>query len=296
MPTSMFRGEVLDVIIIGAGPAGLSAAVNTKVRNLRVIVIDPHDPVAKVRTYLEVTNYLGFPKVSGAKLAERFYQHFAKTGFPYKKERATKIVPMEGGFLTATSQNVYRSSAVILTVGVVQTKMLPGEEQYLGRGVSYCVTCDGALFRGKDVVVVGYISEGEEEANALAGLARSVTYVATYDNVQTLEKTVKLVHTTPKSVEGDSRMHGLMTELGEIKADGIFIAREAVPMGTLLEGLVITDNYIDVDGQMATSIPGVFAAGDCIGPPFQIAKSVGQGQVAGLSAARHVYKERKKGS
>ena len=294
MSGNTLRGEVLDLVIIGGGPAGLSAAVNAKARNLKALVIEAREPVSKVRTYPEVTNYLGLPRVSGAELANHFSRHFSRSGYSFKKERALKIMPQNGGFLVGSDKDVYQAKTVILAVGVAQTEILPGEEQFLGRGVSYCVTCDGALFRDKDVVVVGYIPEGEEEANALAGLARRVTYVAAYEKVETLKESVKLVRAAPVSIQGDARARSLKTQTEELKADGIFIIREAIPVSILLEGLTLTDDFVGVDREMATNIAGVYAAGDCTGPPFQIAKAVGEGQVAALSAARYVYREREK--
>ncbi|MGB9586683.1 MAG: NAD(P)/FAD-dependent oxidoreductase [Armatimonadota bacterium] len=288
--TDLSTGKPADVAIIGAGPAGISAAVNGKARNLTAIVIDHRHPVAKVDTYPEVTNYLGFPRVTGAELAAHFSKHFAHTGYTFHKEKALRIMPDESSFIITTDQGLYRSITVILAFGVTQTKLLRREEQFLGRGVSYCVTCDGALYRDKDVVVVGYIPEGEEEANALAGLARSVTYLALYPNVEALDPSVTLVRATPLAIEGDSRARALKTDEGTINADGIFIVRSAIPVSTLIDNLEMEGEYIKIDCNMSTNIPGVFAAGDCTGPPFQIAKAVGQGQVAALSAARYVHK------
>ena len=286
--------STFDVVIVGAGPSGLSASVNAKARNLSAVVIDAREPVSKVKAYPEVTNYLGFPKTPGAELAKHFDQHFSKTGFPFRKERVQRIIPQGDILNVGTDKEVYDCRTVILTFGVAQTKLLPGEEQYLGKGVSYCVTCEGALYSGKDVVVVGYVPEGEEEANALAGFARNVTYVATYERVETLDESVKLIHASPQQIVGNTKVTGLKTDLGEMDADGVFVVREAMPVGSILEGLAIQDGFIQVDRGMATNIPGVFAAGDCTGAPFQIAKAVGEGQVAALSAARYVYKQRKK--
>ncbi len=294
MAKKVLRGKIWDVVIIGAGPAGLSAAVNAKARNLKGIVLDFREPASKPKIYPEVTNYLGLPKITGAELACHFKRHFSNTGFPYKKQRALNIMRADDIFMVTTESEIYQSLAVIISVGVAQKQILPGEEQYLGKGVSYCITCDGALFRGKDVVVVGYIPEGEEEANSLAGFARRVTYIATYEDVQTLDKSIEVIHTNPVAIIGDARARAIKTEIGEVHADGIFIIREAVPVTMLFPELEIADGFVKVDRQMATSIPGVFAAGDCTGGPFQIAKAVGEGQVAALSAARYVYKLREK--
>ena len=296
MSSEIVYGQVLDTVIIGAGPAGISAAVNAKARNLSAVVIDAREPVSKVEVYPEVTNYLGFPKVTGAELAHHFGQHFSKTGYPFRKERVQKIIPMGQTISIGTDREVYDAKTVVMAFGVTPKKLLPGEEQYIGKGVSYCVTCDGALFSGKDVVVVGYVPEGEEEANALAGFARSVTYVATYEPVETLDKSVRLVHASPIAITGNTKVTGLKTDLGDLDADGVFIVRVATPVSSVLQDLETEEGFIKVDCAMATNISCVFAAGDCTGPPFQIAKAVGQGQVAALSAARCVYRLRKKES
>ncbi len=296
MSSQIVYGQVLDTVIIGGGPAGISAAVNAKARNLTALVIDARDPVSKVQVYPEVTNYLGFPKVTGAELAHHFGQHFSKTGYPFRKERVQKIIPMGDVISIGTDKEIYDTRTVVMAFGVTPKALLPGEEQLIGKGVSYCVTCDGALYSGQDVIVVGYIPEGEEEANALAGFARSVTYVSTCDKVETLDESIRMVRATPVAITGTSKVTGLKTDLGDLVADGVFVVRLATPVSTMLEGLDTESGYIKVDCSMATSVPSVFAAGDCTGPPFQIAKAVGQGQVAALSAARCVYKLRKKES
>jgi len=283
-----------DVIIIGGGPAGLSAAVNAKARNLNAIVLDAHDPASKLRAHPEITNYLGMPNLEGPALADRFAAHFALTGFRLIRERAQKILPMGENLCVGTDKEIYDGRTIVLALGVAQAKLLPGEERLLGKGVHYCVTCDGALYAGRDVIVAGYIREGEEEANALAGFARSVRYVSTYEDVGPLESGIEVIHAKPEEILGEEIVSALKTDVGELRADGVFVVREAMPIGSMLEGLSIKDNFIEVDASMATSFAGVFAAGDCTGPPYQIAKAVGQGQVAALSAARHIYKTRKK--
>lgn len=294
MLMGMFGGEAWDMLIVGAGPAGLSAAVNAKARNLRVMLFDIREPAGKVRTYPEITNYLGFSKATGAELANHFDQHLGKTGYQFKKERVLRIAQQDGGFIASTDRGeVYQSRTVTFCAGVAQTRILPGEEQYLGRGVSYCVTCDGALFRGKDVVVVGYVPEAEEEANAVADFTRNVTYVATYPELGILQESIRVVHAKPVKIEGNSRMRGLVTDEGQLKADGIFIIRAAIPTSTIFDNLQLANNFVCVNREMATNIPGVFAAGDCTGPPFQIAKAVGEGQVAALSAAHYIHVKKK---
>lgn len=253
------------------------------------MLIESIGPVSSVVWHPEITNYLGLPKITGVELAEKFQSHFSSTGYPVVKEKATKVLAQTDSIMVGTANHIYECKSVILAVGVSRTKTLPGEVEYLGRGVAYCVTCDGALYSGQDVLVIGYIPEGEEEANALAGFAGSVTYIPLYEEIRALKESVKVVRQTPVEIIGNDKATGLITDSGEIDADGIFVIREAVPVATLLEELDIEGKFIRVDQNMATNIPGVYAAGDCTGMPFQIAKAVGQGQVAALSAVKHVH-------
>ena len=288
MSNNPLGDEIWDVLIIGAGPAGLSAAINAKARNMRTLLLDLRELVGRVRSYPEVSNYLGFHSASGAKLANEFARHFCKTGYVFKKERVLKVTDLGDYFMASTHHRVYQAVTVIFCAGVSHQDTLPGEEQFLGRGVSYCVTCDGALFRGKDVLVLGYDNSAEEEANSLSEFAREVTYIAAYEQVRSLRKHVRLVRAQPVSIAGDARAKGLVTDAGEFLADGIFIIRQGVPVTTMFDGLETEEHCVRVARDMSTNIPGVFAAGDCTGPPYQIAKAVGEGQVAALNAASYV--------
>jgi len=282
----MTNDGIFDVLIIGGGPAGLSAAVNARARQAKCLLIDSNEPVNRLKWCPEINNYLGFPKSSGADLADHFARHFASSGCTFAKEKVLKIMPNADVFAVGTGENVYMSKTVVMAIGVARSKMLPGEEEFLGRGVSYCVTCDGALFSGGDIVVVGYSSEGECEANELAKYARSVTYLPAYEQVGPLDASIKLLRDTPVSIHGDTNATSLKTGNDELKADGIFLIREATPVSTLVDGLTLVSDFIHVDRSMATNISGIYAAGDCTGKPFQLAKAVGEGQVAALNAAK----------
>jgi thioredoxin reductase (NADPH) len=278
---------IYDLVIVGGGPAGLSAAVNAKARNLSCLLLECRTLVSNLGSHPDITNYLGFPKISGVELADIFTQHFARTGYDHVKDKVLKIMPQVDCFMIGTSREIFTSKTIILAVGISRSKTLPGEQEFLGHGVAYCVTCDGALYADQNVIVVGYIPEAEEEANTLAGFARNVTYIPIYDKVGTLKANVKVLRETPVAILGDTNANRLKTGEGELKADGIFVIREALPVDTMLDGLEMAGKFIQVDCAMSASVPGVFAAGDCTGTPFQIARAVGQGQIAALSAAKY---------
>ena len=157
----------------------------------------------------------------------------------------------------------------------------------MGAGVSYCATCDGMLYRGRDVVVAGRSAEAPEEANYLHGLGCRVTYTAPA-RPEDLNQEIPFVKAARIEVCGDGKVTSVKADGQEIPCDGVFILRSAVAPTDLLPALELKDGYIAVNRDMATNIPGVFAAGDCTGQPLQIAKAAGEGQVAGHRAAEYL--------
>ena len=170
---------------------------------------------------------------------------------------------------------------------MVRQKKFPGEAEYLGRGVSYCATCDGMLYRGKPVAVVGRSPDAPEEANFLKNLGCQVTYLAP-KRPETLEADIPFVQTGTVSIQGQLTVTGLTANGESIPCAGVFILRPAVAPTDLLPTLATDNGAIQVDRSMATNLPGVFAAGDCTGAPYQIAKAAGEGQVAALSACAYL--------
>ena len=157
----------------------------------------------------------------------------------------------------------------------------------MGAGVSYCATCDGMLYRGRDVVVAGRSAEAPEEADYLHGLGCRVTYTAPV-RPEDLNPEIPFVKAAKIEVCGEGKVTSVKADGREIPCEGVFILRATVAPTDLLPGLELKDGYIAVDRDMATSVPGVFAAGDCTGQPLQIAKAVGEGQVAGHRAAEYL--------
>ena len=271
-----------DILVLGSGPAGLAAAVAARGRGKSVLVIGNRwqdSPLARAE---RVDNYLGLPAGSGKELLAQFYDHAVKAGADFVTGRAVSMMVYGGVFATVGSQ-VYDGKALILAPGVQRQAKYPGEETYLGRGVSYCATCDGMLYRGKPVAVVGRSPDAPLEANYLKSLGCQVTYVAA-QRPEGLDGDIPFVRGSRLAVIGEQAVTALEVDGVKLPCAGVFILRQAVAPTDLLPQLETENGVIRVDRTMATNLPGVFAAGDCTGGPLQVAKAVGEGHVAALSA------------
>ena len=275
-----------DIIVLGSGPAGLSAAVTARGRNKSVLVIGNRwqdSPLARAE---RVDNYLGMPGMTGMEMLEAFQRHAQEMGVEMVTGKVLSIMEWEGFHLTVGSQ-VYEGAALILAPGVVRQAKFPGEETYLGRGVSYCATCDGMLYRNKPVAVVGRSKDAPHEAAYLKSIGCQVVYVAPKRPDQ-LEEDIPFIQAAKLAVKGEQTVTALEADGADIPVNGVFILREAVAPGDLLPGLTLEKGAIQVDRSMATSVPGVFAAGDATGAPLQVSKAVGEGLIAALSACQYL--------
>ncbi len=275
-----------DIIVLGSGPAGLSAAVTARGRNKSVLVIGNRwqdSPLARAE---RVDNYLGMPGMTGMEMLEAFQRHAQEMGVEMVTGKVLSIMEWEGFHLTVGSQ-LYQGSALILAPGVVRQAKFPGEETYLGRGVSYCATCDGMLYRNKPVAVVGRSKDAPHEAAYLKSIGCQVVYVAPKRPDQ-LEEDIPFIQAAKLAVKGEQTVTALEADGADIPVNGVFILREAVVPGDLLPGLTLEKGAIQVDRSMATSVPGVFAAGDATGAPLQVSKAVGEGLIAALSACEYL--------
>ena len=164
-----------DIAVIGGGPAGLSAAINARVRNKTVLVVGNDYRESPLYRAERVDNYLGMPGLTGAQLLDAYQRHAEDMGVEFRHGRVLNIMPMEHTCYLSIGTDMEEAGAVILATGVSRGKKFPGEAEFLGRGVSYCATCDGMLYRDKQVVVVGLAPDAAEEANFLQGLGCRVT-------------------------------------------------------------------------------------------------------------------------
>lgn len=282
---------MMDVAIIGGGPAGLSAALNLKIRNKSFVFLGGSENVTGLMKAPQIDNYLGFRGVSGAELVKNFRDHAISMGIEIKKEKAYNILDMGDYFSINAGNEFYEAQSVIIATGHEKAKYFEGEKEYLGRGIGYCATCDGPLYRNKSIAIISESAEGEEEANFLSEICSEVFYIPAYQREPKLKDGIKLLKEKVTGIRGDgNKVNSLTTDKRELKVDAVFILRDVIPVNQLIEGLELHEGSIKVDRNMAASIRGIFACGDCTGKPYQIAKAVGEGNVASMSAVKYLEK------
>ena len=277
-----------DIAIIGSGPAGLSAALNAKIRKKNFILFGNKDLTSKLVKAHKINNYLGFYNRSGKEIADEFSRHIDEMGIEITEERVNNIYAMGDYFGIMVNDKMYEATSVILATGVRYGRLLDGEERFLGKGVGYCATCDAPLYKNKVVTIIAYNKHDEEEANFIASIASNVYYVPMYDEEVEVDDSIEIVKGIPVEVIGEEKVKKLKLKDREIETDGIFILRDSVSPGQLVPGIKIVDNHIDVTRSMETSIKGCFAAGDVVGTPYQYIKSAGEGNIAALSAVSYL--------
>lgn len=224
-----------DIIVLGGGPAGLSAAVAARGRNKSVLVVGNRwqdSPLARAE---RVDNYLGLPGVTGTELLEQFRRHAEELGADFVLGRVISLMAWNGFHLTVGSE-IYEGETLILAPGVVRQAKYPGETEYLGRGVSYCATCDGMLYRGKPVAVVGRSGDAPREASYLKSLGCQVVYAAA-KRPETLEEDIPFVQANRLEITGAQTVTALVADGAPIPCSGVFILRDAVAPTDLLPQL-----------------------------------------------------------
>ena len=259
-----------DVLVIGGGPAGLSAAVNVRARGRSALVVSnplEENPLWRAEN---VDNYLGLPGRSGAELLTAMRRHAEQAGAEFLAGKVLSALQMPDAWYVSVGPDMYNARAVVLAAGVARGRKFPGEAELLGRGVSYCATCDGMLYRGRPVAVVGYSDTARQEAEFLQKIGCSVTY---FDRPRRCE------------IQGMDRVTSITCDGRTVPVEGVFILRPTMAPTEIFPGLAVEQGYVTVDRRMATNLPGLFAAGDCTGGPLQVSKAVGEGLIAGQSAA-----------
>lgn len=282
---------VYDIAIVGGGPAGLAAAVNARRRNKDALLVSKETMSSKLIQAEQIENYLGIPQISGSELIGRMRDHAQAEGVVSIKDEVQNIYQEERIFSLIGRENALQAKTLILAPGISTVAEIAGEAEFVGRGVSYCATCDGMFFKGKAVAMIGYIPEAESEAAFLSEICSEVYYFPQYRLATELSPKVKVVQGKPQKISGTDKVELLKTSAGEFGVSGIFIERAGRPASELLDGLHIENGFIWVDLTQATNLPGVFAAGDCTGRPWQISRAVGQGQVAALSAVHYLNQD-----
>ena len=274
---------MFDAAIIGTGPAGLSAAINLKLHDKSVVWFGSAKGSDKVEKSEKIANYPGMGLISGPELNAHFAHHAQTLGLTAEDRMVTNIMPADEHFMLLAENEVYEAKTVLLATGVVSARSFNGEAELLGRGVSYCATCDGFLHRGKTIAVFCAAQRYEHEVEYLAGLAQKVYLYTPYKDSAVTAASVEKIAPI-RTVLGTERVTGVELFDGtKIEAEALFCLRSAVVPTSLLPSLAVEGAHIVVDRAQRTNIPGCFAAGDCTGRPYQLAKAVGEGNVAAHS-------------
>lgn len=291
-----------DVAVIGAGPAGLQAAMHAARKKVKVCVLGKLTESALFKA--EIENYFGTRPMSGKEMLDITAKAVQGFGAVMLEEDLLNI-EMEGKEFKLRTESLkeIRAKAVVLAPGVSRKKLnVEGEKEYHGLGVSYCATCDCNFFKKKTVAVLGDASMAASAALLLREYASKVYWVsrefrASPELMERIKATdIETIAAWPTKIYGDKVVRGMLLDNGsDLLVDGVFIELGAKGVADLAMELSIfpdENGYITVDRHCATETPGVFACGDVTGQPWQLAKAVGEGCVAGLSAASYVRKEK----
>ncbi len=278
-----------DVAIIGTGPAAVSAALNLKIHNKSIICFGPSQLSQKVEKSESIANYPGIPTITGHELNNLFLKQIKEMEVEIQDKMVTTIMKNGDGYMVLAGNDVYEAKTILLALGASNSKLFDGEKELLGRGVSYCATCDGHLYKGKTVAVLCNDKRFEHEVEFIAQLAEKVYLMPIYKNCQIELDNVVKCKGGVKSIVGESLVSSvLLTDGTSIEVDGVFLLRNSVAPTTMLNDLEVLDGHIVVDRKMETNFQGCFAAGDCTGRPYQIAKAVGEGNVAAHSIVEYL--------
>lgn len=298
-----------DVVIVGAGPAGISAGIYSVRYGLDVLVVDMQVLGGQIAVSRLVENYPGFREIRGRELMEAFIDHAKAAGVDIRMSAVEKIVKSGDGFELSTDSAPIRSRAVIIATGASPLHLdVPGEFEFTGRGVSYCATCDGPFFSGKEVVVAGGGESAITDALVLSDIARKVTVIHRRDSLRASRvlqdrafgrDNIEFVwNTTVEAIRGDKHVESLLLkntqtrEESVLKADGVFIYVGITPNTDLVDAKKNAHGFILTDESMATSVPGMFAAGDCRASPlYQVVTAVADGAIAAFSARKFVREQ-----
>ncbi|KZL92658.1 NAD(P)/FAD-dependent oxidoreductase [Clostridium magnum] len=280
--------ERYDIAIVGSGPAGLSASINAKIRNKNIIIFGSKDLSNKVTKAPKINNYLGLPNITGEQLKESFVKHIQAMDIDITVERINNIYAMGEYFALMANEKTYEATSVILATGVEFTRPLPGELEYLGRGVGYCATCDAPLYKGKVVTVIGYNKESVEETNFISELVGKVYFIPMYKGEYKLNPSIEIIKAVPKEIKGTDKVDRLILNNSEISTDAIFILKDSISPGQLVPGLEMEEMHIKVNRKMETNLPGLYACGDITGKPYQYIKAAGEGLVSALNAVSFI--------
>lgn len=304
----MTAEQIYDVIIAGAGPAGMTAAVYASRANMSTLMLERGIPGGQMANTEEVENYPGYDHILGPELSNKMFEHAKKFGAEYQYGEIKEVADYGEYKLVKTSNGEYKGKSLIIATGASPRKLgIPGEDKFTGRGVSWCAVCDGAFFKNKELIVIGGGDSAVEEAVYLTRFASKVTIIHRRDSFRAQKILQKRAFENPKinviwntrvtEILGEdkvtgARLENLQTgEISEIACDGVFIYVGMDPLSEPFKSLGITNEhgYIPTDDQMRTKVPGIFAAGDVREKTLrQIVTATNDGSLAAISAQHYV--------
>lgn len=277
-----------DVAIIGTGPAGLSAALNLRIHQKKFIWIGTKNLSEKVEKAELILNYPGLAAVSGEKLMRAYRKQIEDMGIEIAEYMVNAVMPLSGHYAIMAGSEYYEAQSVILATGMANVASIKGELGFIGKGLSYCATCDGMLYRNRTIGIVCNNKRFEHEIKYLAEIAKKVYLFPAYKDCSIDLPNVEIISAV-EEICGEKRVASINLKNGHIlEVDGVFIFRNSIAIKTLLPGLMLEDNHIQVNRKMETNLPGCFAAGDCTGTPYQYTKAVGEGNVAAHTLLKYL--------
>ncbi len=283
-----------DCAIIGTGAAGVSAALTLKSLNVNFVWFGKRELSEKISRAEKIKNYPGLTRVSGDEMSKAFLSQIDGEGIRITEKQVNGIYDLGGRFGILCGGDTYEARTVILAVGVETVKPVRGETEFLGKGVSYCATCDGFLYKGKKIVVVCTDKSLEHEAAFLAEVAEKVYFCPLYKGAELKAENAETISSMPLSVEGKDRAERVVFKDRTVEADGVFMLKASVAPSVLMPSLKCESGHVTVDRACRTDIGGVFAAGDCTGRPYQYAKAAGEGNVAAHSVFSYLSEAKEK--
>ena len=277
-----------DCIIIGSGLAGISAALTLQANRKNFLIFGTKSLSEKIEKAEKIHNYPGFSDISGEALAQNLKNQLLDAGIDIVEEKVSGVYALKEEFVALTQAGTqYKSRSVILASGVESVKQVEGEEEFLGRGVSYCATCDGFLYKDKTIAVLCTSKRLEHEIGYLSDFAKKVYLIPMYKGVEIERENVTIIQKMPLRITGGKRVEKLLFANPplEIEIDGMFMLRESVSPSILVGGLQTENGHVVVGRDMSTNIKGCYVAGDCTGRPYQYMKAAGEGNVAAYSVS-----------
>lgn len=285
--------EKIDLAIIGNGPAGVSAAITAKVRNVNFKLFGNLEYSKKLQLTQKIENYPGEYNISGQQLIDKYKKQLELMNIEVCTERVINIFDMSSYFMIVSDSQQYYCDSVIIASGIPLASGIRGEREFLGKGVSYCATCDGNFFKNKTIAVYCDNPALENEVSYLLDIVDQIYYYPTFKS-QLVSDKLEIVNSKFSEVVGENVVEAVLLADGSvIEIDGLFVFRNEVDAKSFMSNLKMQNGFIVVDGNMETNVKGLFAAGDITGRPFQIAKALGQGNVAALSAVEFLESRKK---